>query len=149
MGIGANAKARAGALGDNFGPRSGYGGKQPVQSAFPRDEFYFPGAVLTYKFIVAFGDAQDFVYWFEPFPSNPVFSQHGGENLAHGRAEAPGLQEQGFRSLRVGLRQGQELGAALGGNNARRLQEVNEALPRHVYVRRGRVGKIDCESAAE
>src|SRR5229473_3716595 len=149
MGIGANAKARAGPLCDNFGAGPGHGGKQPVKAALPRDEFYFPGAVLTYEFVVAFRDAQDFVYRLEPFPGNPVSFEHGGENLAQGRAEALGLQEEGFRSLGVGLRQGQKLGAALGGDNGRRLQEVNEALPRHFCVRRSRVGKINSESAAE
>ena len=149
MGIGAKAKARAGPLCDNFGAGPGHGGKQPVQAALPRDEFDLPRAVLAYEFIVAFGDAQDIVYRLDPFAGNPVFSEHGGKNLAQGRAEALGLQEQGFRSLGVGLWQGQKLGAALWGDNGRRLQEVNEALPGHFYIRRSRVGKIDGESAAE
>ncbi len=129
MGIGAKAKARAGALGDNFCPGPGHGGKQPVKAALSRDEFYFPGAVLTYQFIVAFGDTQYFVYRIDPFSGHLLLSEQGRERLAQGIPEPPGLQEQGFRSLCVGLRQGQKLGAALSGDYVRRFQKVNKAFP--------------------
>ena len=136
MGIGAKPEGRAGSLGDNFRPGPGHRGEQPGKATLARYEFDFPDAVQADKFIVPFRDTQDFVHGLDPFPGNPVFSEHdGGENLAQGGAEPLGLQEQCFRSLRVGLRQCQKLGAALGGNNARRLQKVDEASPGQFCVR--------------
>jgi len=129
MGIGAKSEGRAGSLGDNFRPGPGHCGEQPSKAALARYEFNFPDAVQADKFIVPFRNTQDFVYRLEPFPGNPVFSEHGGEDFAQRGVEPLGPQEQGFRSLRIGLRQCQKVGAALGGNNVRRLQKVDEAPP--------------------
>src|SRR5260370_30769383 len=65
--IGANPKARAGALSDNLRARAGHRGEQPVKAALSRDEFDFPHARLRHKFIVPFVDTQYFIKWLDPF----------------------------------------------------------------------------------
>jgi hypothetical protein len=115
--ISANMKMRAGTLGDNLGAGAGDCGEQPIEASFTGDEFDFPGAVLAYKLIVPFGNAQDFVYRLDPFPGYALLSEHSCEDFAQGKAEPPALQEKGFRRLWVGLRQAEKLGAALGGDD--------------------------------
>ncbi len=149
MGIGAKPKARAGSLGDYLRSGSGHRGEQPIEAALSRNEYDFPDAFLADKFIVPFGDTQYFVYRIDPFSGHPLLSEHGRERLAQGIPEPPGLQEQGFRSLRVGLRQGQKLGAALSGDYVRRFQKVNKAFPGEFGVWWSRVNKIDGESPAQ
>ena len=142
-------KARAGSFGDNLRPGTGYGGEQPVKAAFASDEFDFPSAVLTNKLIMSLGDTQYFVYRLEPLPGYPLLSDHGRKHSAQGRAEPPGFQEQRFCSLRVGLRQAQKLGAALSGDNARRLKELDKTFPGKFRVCPNSVGKIKRESPAQ
>ncbi len=129
MRIGAKPKARARPLGDNFRRGSGHRGEQPIKTSLPRNEFDLPDAVQSDEFIVPLGNAQDFVYRLDPFPGGSLLSEHGREHLVKGGAEPPGFQEQGPRSPRVGLRQTQKLGAALSGDDARRLQKANEVCP--------------------
>jgi hypothetical protein len=112
MWIRTKPKARLCSFGDKLGARSGYGGEQPVKASFACNEFDFPEVVPTNQLIVPFGDAQDFVDRRDPFPGHPLLSEHGREHLAQGNAEAPGLHEKSFRSLRVDLRQQEKLGAA-------------------------------------
>src|SRR6266851_252986 len=127
--ISAKPEARAGSLGDNFGPGCSHSGEQPIKASFARHEFNFPEPVLTDKFIVPFGDAKDFVYGLDPFYDRPLPSEHGCEHFAQAVAEPPGLQEKGFGSLGVGLQQAQKLRTALRGDNVRGVQEVDEAFP--------------------
>jgi hypothetical protein len=127
--ISAKPEARGGTLSDNFRARSSHSGEQPIKASFTRHEFDFPEAVLTDKFIVPFGDAKDFVYGLDPFSGRPLPSEHGCEHFAQAVAEPPGLQEKGFGSLGVGLRQAQKLRTALRGDNVRGVQEVDEAFP--------------------
>jgi len=127
--IGTKPKARASSLGDNFCPGSGHRGEQPIKASLPRNEFDLPDTILSNEFIMPLGNAQYFVYRLDAFPGYSLLSEHGREHLVQGGAEPPGFQEQGFRSLRVGLRQTEKLGAPLSGDNTRRLQEVNEVCP--------------------
>src|ERR1700745_3037510 len=64
--VGAMPKARTGSFGDNLCPRASQCGEQPVEAAFPRNEFDFPDAGITHKLIMPLGDAQDFVYRLNP-----------------------------------------------------------------------------------
>ncbi len=91
MRISAEPKARAGSLGDNLCPRSGHRGEQPVKAAFPGDEFDFPDAFMTDKFVMPFGDTQYIVKRLDPFTGYPLLSKHGREHFAQGDAESPGL----------------------------------------------------------
>lgn len=102
--IGAEPKTRAGAFGDNLGCRTGHGGKQPVKAALSSYKFDFPDVVLADEFVVPLGDTQNLVYGRDPFREHPLLADHGGEYFAQGSPEPPGLLEQGFRSLWVGLR---------------------------------------------
>ena len=68
--IGANAKGRAGAFGDQLSGGTCDGRQEPIQTAFAGDKFQAPCAVLLQEFVVPFGDAQDFVDWFNPFTGN-------------------------------------------------------------------------------
>src|SRR5207245_8267251 len=113
MWIRTKPKARLGSFGDDFGAGSRHGGEQPVKASFACNEFDSPEVVPANKLIVPFGDAQDFVYRLDPFPGHPLLSEHGCKHLAQGNAEAPGLNEKSFRSLRVDLRQDEKLSAAL------------------------------------
>jgi len=128
--IGTKPKARASPLGDNFSRGSGHRGEQPIKASLPRNEFDLPDTILSDEFIMALGNTQYFVYRLGPFPGYPLLSKHGREHLVKGGAEPPGFQEQRFRFPRVGWRQTQKLGAALSGDNSRRLQEVNKVCPR-------------------
>jgi len=101
--IGAKPETRSGSLGDNFRPRSGHRGEQPVKASFARHEFDFPGAVLTDKFIVPFGDAKDFVYGLDPFSGGSLLSEHGREHFAQGGAEPASLREESLSGMGVGL----------------------------------------------
>jgi len=102
--IGAKPEARAGSLGDSFRPGSSHGGEQPIKASFARHEFDFPEAILTYKFIMPFSDAKDFIYRLDPFPGRPLLSEHGCEHLTQGETEPPGLKEKSFSRPGVGLR---------------------------------------------
>jgi hypothetical protein len=149
LGIGAKPKARTGSLGDDLRPGSGHRREQPIEASFSGDKFHFPDAILADKFIMAFGDAQDFVYRIDPFSSDSLLSEHGRENLPQGGAEPPGFQEQCFRGLGVGLRQAQKLGTALSGDDARGLQKVDKLFPGQFRVWWSRIDKIDGEPPAE
>ena len=126
--IGANPQARVEALGNRLRPGSGHGGEHPVQASLPRDECDLPKIILSDEFIVPLGNAQYFVYRLNPFSGNSLLAEHDHKHLAEGGAQPPGFPEQRCGSLRVGLRQIQKLGTALGRNNFGRLQKVNQAL---------------------
>jgi hypothetical protein len=61
MGIGAKAKARAGALSDNLRPGPSHRSEQPVKASLPRYEFDLPGTFPSDEFVVPLGNAQYFV----------------------------------------------------------------------------------------
>jgi len=127
--IGAKPETRAGSLGDNFRSRSSHGGEQPIKASLARHEFDFPKAVPTDKFIVALGDAQDFVYGLDPFSGGSLLSEQGREHFAQSGAKPAGLREERLSGLGVGLRQVQELCATPRGDNVGQIQEVNETFP--------------------
>jgi len=127
--IGAKPETRAGCLGDNFRSRSSHCGEQPIKASLAGHEFDFPKAVLSDKFIVALGDAQDFVYGLDPFSGGSLLSEHGREHFAQGGAKPAGLREESLSGLGVGLRQVQELCATPRGDNVRQIQEMNETFP--------------------
>ncbi len=58
-----------GSFGDNLSAGARYRSEQPIKTSLPSDEFDSPEGVLTDKFIVSFGDTQDFVDRLNPFAS--------------------------------------------------------------------------------
>ena len=64
--VGADAKAGGYTFRDEFGGRASDGGKEPVQTTFASDEFQAPFTVLLEEFVMAFGNAKDFIDWLYP-----------------------------------------------------------------------------------
>ena len=149
MRIGTEPEARRRTLGDKLRGRTRHGSEQPIEAAFPRDEFDSPRAVCGNQFVVSFGDTKDFVEGLDPLSGNPLFSVHGSELLAKRGGEPLGLQKQSFSSLGIGLRQGEKLGAAFRRDYARGLEEENEFVPRELRMSWGRVDKVQAEAATE
>ena len=129
MGIGAQPEPCPSTLGNHFRRGSGDGCEEPVQAAFARDEFDAPRAVLANQFVVAFGDAEDFVDGFRPVRRYLLLSVHGGEYLVKRGAEPLGLSKQPFGGLRIGLRESKKLGAPFRGDDPSSFQEENEPFP--------------------
>ncbi len=132
-------------LGDKLRRRTGNGSEQPIEAAFARDEFDSPRAVLVNQFVVPFGDAKDFVDGLDRFSGYLLLPMHGRERLAKRGAEPPGLPEQTFRRLGIGLRQSKKLCATFRRNHACGFQEENEPFPRQFGVRRCRVDEVEAK----
>src|SRR5271169_730710 len=60
-GIGAAANRCARTFNEEFGSGASRSGEKPVQTTFPGDELQRPSALAGDQFVMAFGDAQDFV----------------------------------------------------------------------------------------
>lgn len=116
--IGANAKRRAGAFGDQLSGGTCDGRQEPIQTAFAGDKFQAPRAVLLQEFVVPFGDAQDFVDWFNPFTGNDFLAEQRAKACVQGSVEALGLAEKCSCGLRIDLRESEQLGATLRGDDA-------------------------------
>jgi len=80
-GVGADAQTGTCAFGDEFRGRTGNGCEEPVQTAFPGDEFQAPFAVVLKEFVVALGDAQNFVDRFDPITRKSFFAEQCPEDL--------------------------------------------------------------------
>lgn len=149
MRIGTEPEARPRTLGDKLRGRTRHGSEQPIEAAFPRDEFDSPRAILGNQFVVSFGDTKNFVEGLDPFSGNPLFSMHGGEHLTKRGAEPLGLQEQSFSSLGIGLRQGEKLSAAFRRDYARGIEKENEFVPGELRMRWGRIDEVQAEAATK
>ena len=64
--VGTDAKAGGWAFGDELGGRTSDGGKEPVQTTFASDKFQSPFTVLLEEFVMAFGNAENFIDWLYP-----------------------------------------------------------------------------------
>lgn len=127
--IGAQAKGGFCSFDDNFRGGTRDGCKQPIQAVIARDILDAPGLILLQQFVVAFGDAEDGVHRFDPFPGDSLSSDHGGEHAMKRFTEAVCFFEKGIRGLRVTLGQKEESGATLGRDNSRCLEEGDEFFP--------------------
>ena len=79
MGICAEPQPRPCALGDDLRCGTPNGGKQPIETGLPRDEFDSPRASLVDEFIVSFGNPEYFVDRFDPFCGHHLLVYHGRE----------------------------------------------------------------------
>jgi hypothetical protein len=149
VGVSTEAETSSRPLDENFRGRPRDGGKQPLEAAFPGKEFQSPLPVIPNQFVVPLGDAQDFVYRFDPFPGNLFLSNQGAENLAKYFLQACCAGEQVVSSLWVTLGKGEKLGASLRRNYVRGFEEPNETLPVGRTRESGGVGKIDSKVATE
>lgn len=148
-GISAQAETSGRPLDENLRGRPRDGGKQPLEAAFPGEEFQPPLSVIPNQFIVPLGDAQYFVHRFNPFPGNLFLSNHGAEDLAKCSLQARRAGEQVVGGLWIVLWKGEKLGASLGRNYARGFEETDEAFPVGRTRESGGVGKIDGKAATE
>jgi len=148
-GISAQTESSGRPLYENLRGRPRDGGKQPLEAAFPGEEFQPPLSVIPNQFIVPFGDAQDFVHRFNPFPGNLFLSNHGAEDLAKCFLQARRPGEHVVGSLWVALGKGKKLGASLGRNYVRGFEEADEVFPVGRTRESGGVGKIDGKAATE
>ena len=99
--IGTKAETSGRPLDENLRGRPRDGGKQPLEAAFPGKEFQPPLSDIPNQFIVPLGDAQDFVYRFNPFPGNPFLSNDSAEDLAKCFLQARRAGEQSVRGLHI------------------------------------------------
>jgi len=110
--VGTGSKTGACAFGDDFGGRTRNGCQEPVQAAFAGDKFQAPFAILLEEFVVALGDAQDFVDRRDPVAEQGFFGEHGAEDFAQGGMQGLSLCEEGGGALRVILGEREQLGAS-------------------------------------
>ena len=64
--VGADSKAWGCTFCNELGGRASDGGKEPVQTTLSCDEFQTPFTVLLEEFVMAFGNAKDFIDWLYP-----------------------------------------------------------------------------------
>lgn len=147
--VGAEANRGLGAFDDDLCGGTRDGGEQPVQAVIASDILDAPGLRLLQQFVVAFGDAEDGIDRFNPFPGDALFSDHGREHALKRFSEPMGFIEKRFRRLGVTLGQDEEAGASLGGDNARCLEESDEFLPMELLGTRGGIDEIESEASAE
>ena len=147
--ISTEAEASGRPLDENLRGRPRDGGKQPLEAAFPGEEFQPPLPVIPNQFIVPLGDAQDFVHRFNPFPGNLFLSNHGAEDLAKCFLQARRAGEHVVGSLWVALGKGKKLGASLGRNYVRGFEEADEVFPVGRTRESGGVCEIDSKAATE
>gem|GEM_PF-6730210 len=101
--VGADAKACAWAFGDDFRGGTRDSCKQPFQTAFAGYEFQAPRTVLLEKFIVSFGDAQNFVDGLDPVTENGFLAEQRAESFMQGRIQPLGFAEECAGALRIVL----------------------------------------------
>jgi hypothetical protein len=109
--VGADAQVGTWAFRDEFGGRTRNGCEKPVQTAFAGDELETPFTVLLEEFVVAFGDAQDFVDRFDPIAGKSFFAEQCPKDLTESSVKPLGLAKEGSGTLRIILRKSEEFGA--------------------------------------
>lgn len=92
VGIGTEAQARSRTFCDNLCSGAGHRCQQPIQAALTSDKLHPPSACIGDEFVVAFGDAQDFVDWLDPFRGDSLFAKQCSERPAQRGAKPLGLQ---------------------------------------------------------
>ncbi len=153
-GIGAKAHTRCLAFRDEFGSRTRNRSEEPIEAAFSCDIFDAPGTGVFDEFVVAFGDAQDFIDGFNRFAGDVLFLGQYIETAPQGIAEPPGATEKIKRGLWGRFREGQELFRAFRGNDACGPEKSDEFFPAQTSRRAGgrerrKVGKIKGEAATK
>jgi len=99
------------------------------------------------EFVVAFGDAKNFVDGLDPGGGEGLALDDRGEHGAQRFAKAQNPQQNGVDGVRLGGGERTEAGGALFGDKPGILEEADELVPGQV-VRRGRgIGEIEGEAA--
>lgn len=148
-GVGADAKAGTCTFGDELRGRTRDGGKEPVQATFAGDESQAPFAVLLEEFIVAFGDAQDFIDRVDPIAQQDFFSEERAKDLVQGGMQPLSLAKECAGALRVILGECEELGAAFWGNDPGNEKKTEQLFPGETGGGVEFVGKIEGKPTAD
>ncbi|MGC1615235.1 MAG: hypothetical protein WA736_11155 [Candidatus Acidiferrum sp.] len=111
--VGADAKAHTWAFGDDFSGGASNSSEQPIQTVFASHEFQAPGTALLEKFVVPFGDSQDFVDGFDPVTVNRFLAEQRTESFMQGCMQLLGFAENCAGALRIVLGKSEQLGATL------------------------------------
>jgi hypothetical protein len=147
--IGTEPEASGRPLDENFRGRPGDRGEQPLEAAFPGDEFQSPLPVIPNQFVVPFGNAKDFVHRFNPFAGDSFLANHGAENLAKCFTEARCAGEQSVGGLRITLGKDEEVSTSFWRDNAGGFEEPDEVFPIAGVRKRRGVGEINGKTATE
>src|SRR5215472_8494608 len=128
--IGADSQWCARAFGNDFRPGTRHSRQQPFKAAFPCHELEHPfAAIHGVQFVMPFGDAQDFVYRFNPLARHSLFAKQGFERVAKGGRQAHRFLQKDICGLRIGVQQGQKLAAALWSRDSHSLQKADQPIP--------------------
>jgi hypothetical protein len=104
--VGADAKAGGCTFRDELGGGTSDGRKEPVQTTLACDEFQAPFTVLLEKFVMAFGNAEDFIDWLYPISLQWFFIEKRIQGLVQSSVEPLGLAEERVGTLGVSIGQG-------------------------------------------
>ena len=101
--VGADSQRGRGAFGDDFrrGPRDGR--QEPVEAFLAGNEFKAPLAVIEGKFIVPFGDAEDFVNRADAVARDGYTPNQGSERFLKRSVQGLGFDEQRVGVLGIDL----------------------------------------------
>lgn len=141
-GIGTAANRRARALHEEFGGGAGDGGEKPFEPALARNEMEGPGTVARDEFVVAFGNAKDFVDGFHPRARERLPFHDRGEHGAQGLAQTKDAEKNGIDGERFRGGEGAEPGRTLFGNQPPIDKERDKFVPGEVVSRRSEIGEI-------
>lgn len=136
-GIGAATDGSARAFDEELACGAGNGRKEPVEAGFASNKFQGPGTVVEDEFVVAFGDAEDFVDGFSPGHRVMPRLDNGRKDGAQRLAQAQDTQEDGIHGVGLVEEKRAQAGSAVFGNQVGVDQERQELVPGEV-VSRGR-----------
>jgi hypothetical protein len=147
--VGTATNGRARTFDEEFGSGASWGGEEPVEATFAGDKLEGPGTVTGYEFVVALGDAQDFVYRFDPGSRERLLVNNRGENSAQRFAKAEDTQEYRVNGLRFSGEKGTEACGTILRHQARINKKRDEFVPREIVGGGSEVGEIEGEPAGD
>ena len=106
-------------------------------------------AVLLDELVVAFGNAKDFIDRFNPIALKGFFIEERVEGTLKRSVQPLGLAEEGVGASRVILRQSEELGATIRGDDSSNQKKAEKFLPGEIGGRVEFIGKIEGESSTD
>ena len=147
-GIRAAANRSRRTFNQEFGSRTGDGGKQPLEAALPSNEFERPGTFAEDKFIVSFRDAQDFVHGLSPGSWEGLPVHNTSEDSPERLAKAKGTKEYGVDGAGFRREEGEEARGAVLRDEVGVYEESDKVLPGEV-ASRGDVSEIEGQTAGD
>jgi hypothetical protein len=148
-GIATAANRNAGTFDQQLRRGTSDGRKQPFQSVLARDELERPGAAVGDEFVVAFGDAENFVDGFDP-GTRILFTLHqGGKDSPETFAEAEDAQKNRVNRLRLVQQERAQASGTVLRNQAGIDQKGNEFVPGEIMSRRRGIGEVESETSGD